>query len=499
MTRGRRSFGDALKWAFVMNSGRRVTATVFTFLLAALLGPHDFGVVAMALVYIAVARMLNEQGFTTAIIQRDDLEPEHLDSAFWLNLVWCTLLTGAFAASSGLWAAANDTPELGPVALVLSSVILLEGLSIVPQAVMDRQLEFKKLAVRMNAGILLGGLVGVPLALAGAGVWALVAQQLVGDVTLCILLWAFSPWRPHLRFSRRHARDLLGFSSSVFAANVAGFVNRRADALLLGLFFGPTAVGLYRLADRIVDVVLDVTMRPVAVVSLPVLSRLQAEPEKLRETVATCLRTTLIMTVPVMFVIFATSHELMAALGSEWVPAAEGLMLLTLVGVGKGIAFFTGPVLFAAGKARFRAVMLWILAAVSTAAVVGVGALLTDSSTEDQVVGMAASRAILFVPILVPINLWIVARVTGLRIRSLGSSLPAPLLAGLAAIGAERALAATALVRDLPPLAELAVVGLVSSLAAVVVLAALEPRFREQARKLRRPAATAGAAGASGA
>jgi PST family polysaccharide transporter len=488
MTRGKRSFGNAVKWAFVMNSGRRLSATVFTFLLAALLGPHDFGIVAMALVYIAVARMLNEQGFSTAIIQREDLDPEHLDSAFWLNLVWCTVLAGLLALSSGWWADVNNTPELAPVVLVLSSVLIFEGLSIVPQAVMERQLEYRKLAVRMNVAILVGGLVAVPLALAGAGVWALVAQQLVGDTILCVMLWAMGTWRPQFRFSRRHARDLIGFSSNVFAANVAGFVTRRGDALLLGLFFGPTAVGLYRLADRVVDVVLDVTMRPVAMVSLPVLSRLQADPEKLRAAVATCLRTTLLFTVPVMAVIFATSHELMAVLGPEWVPGAEALMLLTLVGVGKGIAFFTGPVLFASGRARFRAVMLWILAVVSTALVVGVGAALTESSIEDQITGMAASRAILFVPILVPINLWIIGHVTGLRLRSLGSSVPAPILAGLAAIGAARLLELTGLPARLPPLAEFAVVGFVSSLAAVAVLAALEPRVREQVRELNRAA-----------
>ena len=82
------------------------------------------------------------------------------------------------------------------------------------------------------------------------------------------------------------------------------------------------AVGLYRLADRVVDVVLDVTMRPVGLVSLPVLSRLQADPEKLREAVAKCLRTTLLATVPVLLVIFAVSDEVVGVLGAEWEPAA---------------------------------------------------------------------------------------------------------------------------------------------------------------------------------
>ena len=176
--RPRRTLAYALKWAVVMNSGRRVMSTVFTFLLAALLGPHDFGVVAVALVFVAFVRMLLEQGFMTAIIQREDLDDAHLDSAFWLNLAWCLVLAVGCAFVAGWWADVNDMPQLGPVIQVLSLMIVIDGLQIVQQAVMERQLDFKRLAIRTNISVLLGGAVGIPLALAGAGVWALVGQQL---------------------------------------------------------------------------------------------------------------------------------------------------------------------------------------------------------------------------------------------------------------------------------------------------------------------------------
>ena len=250
---------------------------------------------------------------------------------------------------------------------MLSILIVVEGLGIVQHALMERQLDFKRLALRSNLSVLLGGAAGIPLALAGAGVWALVAQQLVLETTLLVMMWLLNPWRPGLRFSRPHARELIGFSVSVFAANLAGFVNRRADALLMGIFWGPVAVGLYRLADRLVDVVLEVTMRPVGLVSLPVLSRLQDDPEKLREAVAKCLRTTLLFAVPVLLVVLAASDEIVAVLGTDWEQAGIALQFLCLVGIGKAIAFFTGPVLFAANRPRFRAIMLWVLAAVSTA------------------------------------------------------------------------------------------------------------------------------------
>ena len=245
--------------------------------------------------------------------------------------------------SAGWWADANNMPRLEGVIHVLSILIIVEGLGIVQHALMERQLDFKKLALRSNLSVLLGGVAGVTLALTGAGVWALVAQQIVLETTLLVMMWVLNPWRPGLRFSVTHARELVGYAANVFAANLAGFVNRRADALLMGIFWGPVAVGLYRLADRVVDVVLEVTMRPVGLVSLPVLSRLQNDPEQLREAVARCLRTTLLISVPVLLVVLATSDELMAMLGTEWEQAGIALQFLCLVGIGRRSGSSPGP------------------------------------------------------------------------------------------------------------------------------------------------------------
>jgi len=464
----------------VMTAGTRGIGLVMTFLLAAILGPADFGLVAVGLIYVTFIRMLMEQGFGTALIQRENLEDEHLDSAFWLNFAWSIALMGLSFASAGWWAHVNDMPRLERVIQVLSLMIFFEGLGVVQQALMQRQLDYKRLAIRSNLAIVLGGATGVALAVAGAGVWALVAQQLVLEFTFAVTIWVLSTWRPKLRFSRRHARELLGFSSSVFAANVAGFVSRRADALLMGIFFGPVVIGLYRFADRLVDVVLEVTMRPVGMVSLPVLSRLQNDPEALRAAVARCLRTTLLISVPVLLLVLACADEIVGVLGSKWDKSAIALEFLCLVGIGKAIGFFAGPVLFAVGRPRFRAVMLWVLAAVSTLSVLGAGRLLRNSSADHQILGMSGTRALLFLGVLVPVNLAIVSWTTGLRLRVLLPALPAPLLAGGSAVAVAFGLRQLGVSDRLPDVAALIVVGGVSALTAAVVLLTLERDLRGQ-------------------
>jgi O-antigen/teichoic acid export membrane protein len=481
----RRSLRDSLKWAFVMNWGQRGIATAFTFVLAAILGPHDFGLVAMALAFVALIQVVLEQGISTAIIQRDRLDDEHLDSAFWLNLVWCLLLGAVSVGLSAWWAGVNDAPDLRNVIVALSGLLVIWGLMIVQMSLLQRETRFRELAVSWNVGALVGGVCGLALALAGAGVWAFVAQQLVMDAVALVLMWGAARWRPHFRFSWPHARELVGFSANVFVANLGGFVNRRSDTLLMGLFFGPTAVGLYRLADRVVDLVLEFTMRPVGLISLPHFSRLQNDPERLRVSVEKCLRATLLIAVPVLFVVAATSEYVLALLGSQWLAATDTLALLCVVGMVKGLVFFTGPLLFAVARPLLRAAVLWALGGLSAVTVVLVGAALTDASLDDQIFGMAASRALLFLLAILPINLALLIRFGGVRLRTLLPALPGPLASGLSAFAIVAGLDASGWLDSLSPLPALLIAVGVAGAVALTVVLLLDPLARSEARALR--------------
>lgn len=478
----RRSLG----WAAALSWGNRAITTVFTVILAAILGPDAFGIVAMALVYLALIDLFLEQGLLTTIVQREQLDKEHLDSAFWVNLVWCLVLAGVSFAAAGWWADLNDAPQLEDVIRVMSVLVIVVGLTIVQQAHLQRRLEFRKLAVRANVAALVGGIIGLTLALWGAGVWSLVAQQLAAGFTSLALLWAVSDWRPSLRFSRAHAHDLMGFTSGVFLANVGGFVNRRSDTLLMGLFFTPSVVGIYRLADRFVDSILELTMRPVGLISLPHLSLLQRDPEKLRQTVATFIRISLLATLPALLVFASTSDYVLAMIGSEWRIGSDALRLLCVVGIVKGLVHFTGPLLFAAAKPFFRATMLWFLAGVSVATVVGVGYALESSSAQGQLEGMAGARALVALAIVVPLNVLIISRVAGLPPRTFLPWLPAPLAAGAAAFLVVGALTRTGALSSVSPVVALAVAGTLALVAAGAVLFALEPRARGALRDLLR-------------
>jgi O-antigen/teichoic acid export membrane protein len=475
-----------MMWAFAGVGGQQVMALIVTFVLAGLLGPKSFGLVAMAMIYIQFVQLALDQGISTAVIQRKELKVEHLDSAFWMNLAWACALAAVSIGLSGWWADLNRQPELQPIIIALSLLLPIQGLIIVQESLLQREMNFKKLALRGNIAALVGGTTGLTAALLGAGVWALVAQQLTGGCASLLTLWAVSRWLPRFRFSRRHARELLSFSTQVFTGNLAVFTSRRVDALMIGLFFGPVAVGLYRLADRLVETLLTFSTRPLQLFSLAHLARLQHDREAFRNGVRTCMRLSTFATVPLMLGLAACGPYLIHSLGGQWAPATAALRLLALAGIGKAAIVFTAATLFAAGRPRLRAISEWSLAAVSAATFALAALLLQGTSTSHQVVGMAASRLFLFIVLFLPVNLFLVKITAHISIRSLLRPTLFPTIAGLSAVTAVAVAEQLGLLSPNRPLVSLIASATIATVTATAVLIVLDGEIRAFLTRLRR-------------
>jgi PST family polysaccharide transporter len=479
-----RRFASALKWAFVMNSGIRVTGLVTTFVLAGILGPFDFGLASMAMVYIAILQVFLGAGVSPAVIQRKDLDDRHLDSAFWMMFVWCLLLAGIAYGTAGIWAQINGEPDLKPVIQVLSIWLVIMGLTVVQQAILQRELRFKPLAIRANVGALAGAGVGIGIAVAGYGVWALVAEQIATASVGLVLLWSISDWRPGFRFSRRHARDLLGFSVQGLLGDLGGYIGRRADYLLIGIFLGPTVVGLYRLADRLVDGVLSVTTTPVGTVSLSHFSRLQGDAPGLRRAVLGSVRATSLMNVPALLLLSGCATAVTGLLGSTWLPAADALKILAVVGIAKALTILVSPLLYALGRLRLRLLVIWSLTAVSVGAFAITGLALEDQPLDAQVIWTAASRGLLFAFVFVPVSLVVLSRFGGVRLAELAQTFVGPGIAGLAGGLVAFALSDSGVLDHLPAIVILLVAATVGGAVTIGLLVALDESVRTRLARI---------------
>jgi O-antigen/teichoic acid export membrane protein len=423
---------SALGWTVGSNIAQEGILSLVTLLLASLLKPSDFGTVAMALIYINFVQMIMGFGFSTAIIQKAGLTPLHLNSLFWLILSSSFALGGVSVLLSGWWARVNHIPDLKLVLIALAALVPLQGLTVVQQALFQREMNFKTLALRNNLSAILGGAVGIALAFLGFGVWALVAQHLARDVSSLIVLWSASSWRPAWQFSIGSVTDLLAFSAKVFAGNLGAFTQAYADSLLMGMLFGPTAVGIYRMADRLVEMALKLITRAFQVVSLPHFSKIQHDTEEINRSLGFFYRTTGLITIPALFFLAFGSSTIMSALGPQWASAAGVLRVLCIVGFVKGITLFIGPLLQAVGKPAASAFSVWCLTILNTAAVLIVVLLFQTSSADRQSLAVAWVRAAFFVGLFLPLTLILARRFAKVRLVNLASALLPGLAVGCA-------------------------------------------------------------------
>ncbi|MDY6937725.1 MAG: lipopolysaccharide biosynthesis protein [Cyanobacteriota bacterium] len=341
-------------WSIIQKLGGQTISFIVFSLLARLLDPKDFGLVAMASVYLAFLQVFVDQGFAEAIVQRKNVEREHLDTAFWISVVSSAILMGITMLVADPIAQKFRTPgltsELAAVIRWLSVGFVFSAFNSVQQALFRRNLAFKSLAVRSLVATLAGGSVGVTMALSGFGVWSLVGQQLVNGTVGIVVLWKASDWRPGFRVSLSHFKDLFGFSASILGFNILNFFNRRADDFLIGYFLGPAALGYYTVAYRILLIVTDL-MRTLAKVVLPAFSQLQDEPERLRRAYYKAIQLTSLMAIPTFCGLAVLAPELLPGLfGSQWTDSIRIMQILAFIGIVHALSSISVNTIKAMGK-----------------------------------------------------------------------------------------------------------------------------------------------------
>ncbi|WP_422773451.1 lipopolysaccharide biosynthesis protein [Plantactinospora sp. WMMC1484] len=467
---------SAIGWSYLLTAGRIGSSILVTFLLARLLGPTEFGLVAMATVFITVAQTLIQQGLVSAIVQRDRLTREHLDGAFVVLVLAGLVIGGLTAAASPLWALANRAPELTAICVALSPLVLLQGLSIVPEAVLRRELRFRAVAIRTLLASLLSGVVGVVLALVGAGLWALVAQQLVNAVVGLVVLWVVCPWRPSRRPRLAGIRELLVFSAHSANAGLALMLSSKADVIFTGLFFGPVATGIYRLAARLPDMLVDVTVRSLQQVALPSLSRLQRDRTALAAQLNQLQHLGALAGLPVLGVLAAAAHPLVTLLGPQWAGTEVPLRLLCLFGAVNVYGVLLGPALQAIGQPGKLAAILWTRGVLGVATLAAVGVLFTGYNDVAEATAVAVAGVGMQL-VVTALAVWVTVR------RAAGASVAAFLAPTVPAVLAATAAALVplAVARTGPhagPLVELLVLAGAAGLVAGVLLWATDARLR---------------------
>jgi PST family polysaccharide transporter len=255
-----------------------------TVILARLLSPRDFGLVAMVTTVTGFLLVFKDAGLSIATVQREGITHAQVSNLFWINIGISFLSSLVVAASAPLIAAFYHDDRLVRITLFLSTTFLLSGSTIQHQALLKRQMRFKAIALIEVGCMAVSIVVGIGLALLRYGYWSLVGSALSMEATGLLLTWSVSQWRPRLPSRRSGIRPLLGFGAHLTLSSLIFYLARGMDNVLIGRFYGPASVGLYSRASALLMRPIEQFLGPVNAVFVPALSRLQSQPERYRTT-----------------------------------------------------------------------------------------------------------------------------------------------------------------------------------------------------------------------
>ena len=257
---------------------------VSTVILARLLTPRDFGLVAMVTAVTGFLAMFRHAGLATPTVQREHLTHAQVSNLFWINLGVSGLCALILAALSPIIARFYHDSRITPIMLLLSTTFLIGGFRVQHLALLKRQMRFKAIAMIEVGSMATGAVVGIVMALLGYRYWSLVGLSLATEIAGFLLTGLVSRWRPRLPSRGSGIRPLVAFGVHRTAGGFIFSLARGCDNLLIGRFYGPDAVGLYSRGAALVFRPLEQFLLPIEAVVVPTLSRLQSQPQRYRST-----------------------------------------------------------------------------------------------------------------------------------------------------------------------------------------------------------------------
>ena len=395
-------------WTALQIWGATVASFVVFVILGRLLRPAEFGVVAAAYTVTLLFRVIVDAGFTRYLIQRRSLPLIYADTAFWMSVVVALILTVIVILLAPYFALLFGIPRLTIVIRVLSVLLILTALDATQSGLLDRNMRFRVQAIRNLIATAAAGIVAVSLALAGAGVWALVAQQLALETVTVVLLWSLSGWRPRFRASTRCLRDLFPFGVRMSSIRVTQFAMTNADNFFVGIVFGRVALGFYVIAYRMFSVLNDLLITVINRVALSTFSRLQHKSELVNSAFYRASRVGSVLTLPTYVGLALLSRQVIILLfGARWIPSAPLLSVLMVAAFAQGQLALCGS--YATGIGWIRNEFRWTV----SIAAVQVGAFAV--AAHFSVFAVAASVGIVLL-VAWPIRLLPLRKIGGIRL-----------------------------------------------------------------------------------
>lgn len=332
----RRKTTDGLIWNTTQKLMSKGLQLVFSILIARILVPEDYGLIAIANLFIALSDVLIDSGFAKALIREPEKTETDYSTVFWFNLLASCSLYAILFLIAPLIAGYYDAEALTPIIRVISLSLIINAICGVQSLHMMVEMDFRSLAIMETSAMAIGGITALVLAMHGAGVWALVAQTLVGCTARTILIWLKGKFRPLRVFSGAILRKYFSFGSRLLASEFANRLYNSIFTLTIGKRFSAAQLGYYGKADAFASTPGSIVSGPLSAVTFPAMAKIQDEKDRMRESSINMMSLTSLVVFPLFLGLAAVAEALVPALLTDkWngmIPMLQLLPLAYLLG-----------------------------------------------------------------------------------------------------------------------------------------------------------------------
>lgn len=316
-------------WSSIDRFSAQGIQFVFSILIARLLLPEDYGVIAMLNIFLAVSQTFIDSGFGTALIRKIDRTETDFSTVFYFNIAVASVFYVILFFCAPAIANFYDTPLLEPVTKVVALNLIINSLSGIHNAKLSIVIDFKSRAKISIITTLLTGAVGLWMAYAGYGVWTLVVQNLLSSVIRTVMLWIIVRWRPQLVFSWKSFKELFSFGSKLLASALLDTLYNNIYTLVIGKVFSPSTLGVYSKAKNLAQFPSSNITSVLQSVTFPVLSTIQNDEERLSDAYKRFLKLSAFVVFPLMVGLAAVADPFIRiALTDKWANAICLLQIL---------------------------------------------------------------------------------------------------------------------------------------------------------------------------
>lgn len=321
-------------WNFFGKATSYVIEFIVGIILARLLSPREFGLIGTIVVFVALADIFINSGFSQALIRKKDCTQKDYSTVFFFNLLMGIFLFIVLYLSSGQISRFFNNSELKPLIQVLGIVLIISSLSLIQRAKLTREIDFRLQTKISVIASVLSGTIAVTMAYLGFGVWSLVVKTLANDGFNTILLWSWSKWKPDLTFSLKSFKELFSFGSKLLISGLIGTLLQNINYIIIAKYFTPQDLGYFTRAEMFKNLPSQNISAVVTTVGYPVLSTIQEDRIRMKDVFKKMYTNTFFLIVVLMAGMAATSRALIiTVVGEQWLPSVSMLQMLCILGV----------------------------------------------------------------------------------------------------------------------------------------------------------------------